>query len=249
VGSYTIGQVADRSGFSASALRYYEGIGLLPPTARTTAGYRVYDDQTVARLAFIARAKQLGCTLQEITDLVSIWDGQTCGPVQRRFHELVTAKTRAVQSQITELTAFSAQLRSAAAHLSTEPIDGPCGVGCACVAEAPAGTTTPIALGVKPPDVPIACTLEPGPAAHQLAEWHTVIDQATARIEQADGSLRIELVRDVDLVFLTQLVAAEQRCCAFLSFVLTIDAEGVTLEVSAPPGASELVMSMFGVPA
>jgi MerR family copper efflux transcriptional regulator len=51
---------------------------------RTDAGYRLYDDMTITRLAFIGRAKQLGRTLEEITDLVGIWDGERCGPVQRR---------------------------------------------------------------------------------------------------------------------------------------------------------------------
>jgi DNA-binding transcriptional MerR regulator len=75
-------------------LRYYEDLGLVAPSARTKAGYRVYDDQALTRLAFIARAKQLGCSLDEVTDLLRIWDGEQCGPVQRRFHELVTEKSR-----------------------------------------------------------------------------------------------------------------------------------------------------------
>ena len=104
VSTYTIGEVADRSGFTASALRYYEGIGLVEPTTRTTAGYRLYDDTTISRLAFIARAKQLGCSLEEITDLVGIWDGEQCSPVQRRFHELLTTKLADAEHQIAELT-------------------------------------------------------------------------------------------------------------------------------------------------
>ncbi len=44
-------------------MRYYEGIGLVAPVTRTDAGYRVYDEHILARLAFIARAKQLGCSL------------------------------------------------------------------------------------------------------------------------------------------------------------------------------------------
>ena len=83
--TYTIGETARRSGFSASALRYYEDIGLVDPSGRTDSGYRLYDDEALGRLAFIARAKQLGCSLEEITDLVGIWDGQRCGPVQHRF--------------------------------------------------------------------------------------------------------------------------------------------------------------------
>src|SRR5262245_46140462 len=126
VSTYTIGEVATRSGFAASALRYYEDIGLVVPAARTEAGYRVYDDATLGRLAFIARAKGLGCTLEEITDLLTLWDGDACAPLQHRFHALVTAKIAAADRQIAELTAFGAQLDQAAAQLAGPPTDGPC---------------------------------------------------------------------------------------------------------------------------
>lgn len=131
--TYTIGEVAERSGFTASSLRYYEGIGLVVPAARTDAGYRLYDDHSIARLAFIARAKQLGCTLEEITDLIGIWDGARCGPVQRSFHDLVTAKLAAAERQIAALTALSDQLRHAAAQLAEPAIDGPCSEDCVCL--------------------------------------------------------------------------------------------------------------------
>ena len=72
-GRYRIAEVADRTGFSTPTLRYYEEIGLLPPAERTPAGYRVYDDRAVARLRFVARAKQLGCSLEEIADLADAW--------------------------------------------------------------------------------------------------------------------------------------------------------------------------------
>lgn len=132
--TYTIGETAERSGFSASALRYYEGIGLVEPPSRTASGYRLYDDDTLARLSFIARAKQLGCSLEEITDLVGIWDGERCGPVQRRFHDLVTDKLAETQRQIIELTALADQLRQTALQLAGPAIDGPCDERCACVA-------------------------------------------------------------------------------------------------------------------
>jgi MerR family copper efflux transcriptional regulator len=133
VTTYTIGEVADRTGFTASALRYYEGIGLVLPATRTEAGYRLYDETTLSRLAFIARAKQLGCSLDEITDLVGIWDGERCGPVQRRFHELVTTKLADAEHQIAELTALVDQLRQAAAQLSGPATDGPCDETCVCL--------------------------------------------------------------------------------------------------------------------
>jgi len=134
MGTYTIGQVAHRTGFSTSALRYYEGIGLVVPAGRTDSGYRVYDDHAMARLSFIDRAKQLGCSLEEITDLVDIWDGERCGAVQRRFHDLVTDKLAAAERQIAELEALTAQLREAASMLSEPAIDGPCSAECACAA-------------------------------------------------------------------------------------------------------------------
>jgi DNA-binding transcriptional MerR regulator len=137
VGTYTIGQVAERSGFSSSALRYYEDIGLLSPSDRAANGYRVYDDDALARLAFVARAKGLGCSLDEITDLLAIWDGDRCGPVQRRFHDLVTVKIADAERQIAALTALVDQLRDAAARLTGPATDGPCGEGCACMAVTP----------------------------------------------------------------------------------------------------------------
>ena len=133
--TYTIGQVAEQTGFSASALRYYEGVGLLVPSGRTDAGYRLYDDTAVSRLAFIARAKQLGCTLEEISTLVEIWEGERCGPVQREFHDLVSAKIAETQRQLAELTAFRDQLDHAATQLAGPASDGPCSETCACMSD------------------------------------------------------------------------------------------------------------------
>ena len=136
VTTYTIGETAQRSGFSASTLRYYEGIGLVEPSTRTDSGYRIYDDSALQRLAFVARAKDLGCSLEEITDLAAIWDGENCGPVQRRFHELVTTKIALAERQIDELRAFTVQLRDAAEQLAGPALDGPCDDRCACVTAA-----------------------------------------------------------------------------------------------------------------
>ncbi|MGH9272766.1 MAG: MerR family transcriptional regulator [Ilumatobacteraceae bacterium] len=246
--SYTIGEVADRSGFSASALRYYEGIGLVQPASRTHAGYRIYDDHTLARLAFISRAKQLGCSLEEITDLVNVWDGDRCGPVQRRLHELVTDKIRGARHQVVELSAFAAQLRTAAEQLSGEPVDGPCGDDCACVTvtPGPAVAASPVMLVSKPDDPPIACTLQPGAMPDRLADWNTVLRRAQARIVTENGALRIEFGDDVDPGELARLVVAEQHCCAFFSFALTVDQRGTALEVRAPEGAAAIVAELFG---
>ncbi len=53
----------------------------------------------------------------------------------------------------------------------------------------------------------------------------------------------------MDLPELARLVAAEQRCCAFFAFAITVDARGMALEVRAPEGAGAVIASLFGPPA
>ncbi|HZM29928.1 MAG TPA: MerR family transcriptional regulator [Acidimicrobiales bacterium] len=239
--TYTIGEVAEQSGFTASALRYYEGIGLVVPSGRTDAGYRLYDDGTLARLAFIARAKQLGCTLEEILDLAGLWDGDRCGPVQRRFHELVTAKMAAAEASIAELAAFRSQLRVAATGLAGEPVDGPCSDGCACVA-APAAVPVPAPVLAS---IPVACTLEPGERPGREAAWEALAARASTRMQLPGGGIRLEFPGQSVVADLADLVAAEQSCCTFFSFAITVDARGTGLEVRAPEEATPLVEALF----
>jgi DNA-binding transcriptional MerR regulator len=148
---YQIKDVADRSGFSAATLRYYEEIGLLPEASRTPAGYRQYDDHTLDRLAFISRAKQLGCSLDEIADLTVAWDGGRCGPVQDRLRALVSDKLATAQQQIVELMTLTSELQRAAATLETHRPDGPCDDACGCVTDT-TETAAPqlVSLGSKP---------------------------------------------------------------------------------------------------
>ncbi len=144
--TYRIAEVAERTGFSTPTLRYYEEIGVLPPPARTGAGYRAYDDRAVERLRFVSRAKRLGCTLEEITELAAAWDRDECAPVQHRLRGLVEAKLGEVEARLQELLAFQGELRQAATALAGAPLNGPCGEGCGCVAtgDEPARMVVPL---------------------------------------------------------------------------------------------------------
>ena len=68
-----IGDAANRSGVSAKMIRYYERIGLIPTASRTASGYREYEPRDVHMLRFIARARDLGFSVAEITERLDLW--------------------------------------------------------------------------------------------------------------------------------------------------------------------------------
>ena len=67
-----IGEVAERGGVNLQTVRYYERERLLPPPPRLASGYRLFSEQTVRRVRFIKRAQELGFTLAEIRELLSL---------------------------------------------------------------------------------------------------------------------------------------------------------------------------------
>jgi MerR family transcriptional regulator, copper efflux regulator len=69
-----IGQAAKASGVSAKMIRYYEAIGLIPAADRTESGYRTYGANEVHTLKFVRRARDLGFSVEEIGELVALWN-------------------------------------------------------------------------------------------------------------------------------------------------------------------------------
>ncbi len=108
--TYTIGEVAERSGFSASALRYYEGIGLVPPSTRSDAGYRLYDDEALRRIELINRAKVLGLTLTETKEFLHVAAG-CCGENHPQLSALVEKKLDETEKRIAELASLRQTLQ------------------------------------------------------------------------------------------------------------------------------------------
>ena len=68
----TRGKLARRAGVNIETIRYYEQRGLIPEPPRTTSGYRQYTEDYVERIRFIKRAQELGFTLKEIKELLSL---------------------------------------------------------------------------------------------------------------------------------------------------------------------------------
>ena len=106
-----IGRVAQKTGLTVDAIRFYEKSGLLPRLARTQSGYRLYHPQEIADLEFIQQAQQLGFSLQEIRELLSIQRHPQEACVHVR--DLIAQKLAAVRSKIEELRTLEGELSRA----------------------------------------------------------------------------------------------------------------------------------------
>lgn len=97
----TVGQLARRAGLRPSALRFYEEQGLLPPTAHSPAGYRLYDAGAERTLAFILRAQRLGFALADIRELLAARNAG--GDADATLLALAEARYLAIERQLTPL--------------------------------------------------------------------------------------------------------------------------------------------------
>ena len=97
----TVGEVADRSGFAASALRYYERVGLID-ASRTSGGQRRYRRSVLRRLAFVRAARNIGLSLDEVAAaLATLPDGRT--PTARDWARLSETWRARLDEQIAAL--------------------------------------------------------------------------------------------------------------------------------------------------
>lgn len=98
----TIGQVAEHTGMTVETLRFYEKQGLIDTPQRSESGYRQYPTETLKRLRFIQRAKQVGFTLKDIAELLDLRrePGASCSDIKIR----ATKKIEDVDRKIDDLT-------------------------------------------------------------------------------------------------------------------------------------------------
>lgn len=106
----TIGEVVDRSGFAASALRYYEKEGLIRAT-RTAGGQRRFERNMLRRLAFIRAASNVGLSLEEIRDELSRLPGGRT-PNKADWSRISAHWRSRLEEQIQALQALRTQLDS-----------------------------------------------------------------------------------------------------------------------------------------
>jgi MerR family copper efflux transcriptional regulator len=93
----TIGRLATQAGVNIDTIRYYERNGLLPEPVRRASGYREYEAGDLKRLRFILRAKDLGFSLAEIRELLSLSADRDVRGVKRRAEEHLDQVTHKIK--------------------------------------------------------------------------------------------------------------------------------------------------------
>lgn len=110
----TIGEASKQSGVSMKMIRHYESIGLLQEPVRTASGYRLYTDQNVHVLRFIHRARSLGFSLDEIKELVNLWQDQKRS--SSVVKKIANAHIAQLNQKIEELVSIRDTLADLASH-------------------------------------------------------------------------------------------------------------------------------------
>jgi Hg(II)-responsive transcriptional regulator len=107
-GRMRIGDVAARAGVNTQTLRYYERRGILGEPKRSASGYREYPTDTVRLIRFIKRAQELGFTLAEIEELITL--RHTTPKRRAKVRELAAAKMRDIDEKLARLQAMRSAL-------------------------------------------------------------------------------------------------------------------------------------------
>lgn len=132
---YFIGDIAKKFGLNPKTIRYYESIGVLPRATRTESGYRVFSLEIVERIEFILKAKTLGLTLEEIKEIISLYEkGEAPCECTRDFFK---NKILEIDDKIAALTALKEKL---ARLVKLKKTGRTSGVICPIIAEPEKGT-------------------------------------------------------------------------------------------------------------
>lgn len=248
-----ISQLADRAGIPATTLRFYESTGLLP-AGRTPGGYRVYGEDAVERLGFIATAKRLGLPLEEIAELLHVWADGSCAQVRDSLRPRLAARIAEAEQRASELAAFTATLHRAREHLDALPDrDGRCGPRCGFLTAGPAADAQPVTLHRTHRDAedqvwrsaPVACSLDGPAVSDRIRQWQDLL--ADAGREPIPDGLRLTMPSTL-AARVAEMAAAEQQCCPFFDFCIHLVGQHLHLEVRAPAEAASMLAGLFTAP-
>ena len=155
-----ISELATSAGVPTSTVRYYERVGLMGRPDRTASGYRDYGDDEAARLLFITRARRMGLSCEQITELLPVWAGTNCGAAHDRVVALIEDKQAEIAQRVADLQQLSAQLDVVRATLEAQPPPPACRTDLTCCV--PESGAVPITLELGPRRVLEGPTSAPG---------------------------------------------------------------------------------------
>jgi len=130
-----IGELADRVGVNPKAIRYYEGIGLLPSPGRRPSGYRDYTEDDVERLRFVKTAQRLNLSLSEISEILAFRE-RSERPCQYVL-DVLDRQVAELDRRMAEMAKLRDELVGLKAKADELPRDGGC--YCAVIEHADAG--------------------------------------------------------------------------------------------------------------
>lgn len=108
-GLLDIGRASRASGVSVKMIRHYEAIGLLGIVARTYANYRVYSDKDVHTLRFIKRARTLGFDMNDIRELLALWQDRSRPSASVK--KIAVGHLQGLRRRIAEMQSMAATLQ------------------------------------------------------------------------------------------------------------------------------------------
>ncbi len=116
----TIGKVAEQTGCHIETIRYYEKEDLLPPPGRSAGGHRLYTSDLIERLVFIRRSRELGFSMQEIRELLSVVDGRQVSC--ERVKNLADTHLKDIRSKISDLRRMETTLKELSNQCSGDDV-------------------------------------------------------------------------------------------------------------------------------
>ena len=116
----SIGKVASQTGCNIETIRFYEKEALLAPPGRTEGGHRVYTPEMVGRLVFIRRCRELGFSMEEIRQLLSIVDGEQVSC--ERVKDIADLHLLDIRSKIADLRKMERTLKDLAKQCSGDDV-------------------------------------------------------------------------------------------------------------------------------
>jgi DNA-binding transcriptional MerR regulator len=160
-----IGDLAERTGVSVDALRYYERRGLVRPIGRRASGYREYPPEAVGVVRFVKRAQALGFSLAEVEELLRLRGDAGRVETALAARDVARAKIRDIDERVRQLIALRDGLADLvdACEVACEATEPPLVIACPII-----GALDDDGTPADPPGaVPTRGVYAPAPRGHQ----------------------------------------------------------------------------------